>query len=83
MDNRERRLRERAQVLREHRATIDRLAKQAAMEVESKYKAQYGENWREALSYEQAANLERSILNEKNNLSAMIEEHILVLKSAR
>lgn len=83
MNNRERRLRERAQVLREHRATIDRLAKQAAMEVEAKYRAQYGENWRETLSYEQTASLERSILNEKNNLSAMIEEHILVLKSAR
>mgnify|MGYP003307798053 CR=1 FL=1 len=83
MDSRERKLRERAQILREHRATIDRLAKEAAMEVEAKYRAQYGDNWREALSYEQAYVLERNILNEKNNMSSMIEEHYLFLKSSR
>lgn len=78
---RERRLRERSQVLREHRAEIDRLARQASADIENKYKEMYGENWREALSYENASNIEKRMYAEKLQASTMIEEHMLVLKS--
>lgn len=81
--DRERRLRERSRVLREQRAAIDKLAQQASFQIEEKYKRMYGENWKQALSAEQVAEIERMMMEEKLASSSMAEQHMLLLKSNR
>ena len=80
---RERRLRERSRVLREQRTAIDRLAQQASFQIEEKYKRIYGENWKQALSSDQVAEIERMMMAEKYASSNMAEQHMLLLKSNR
>ena len=82
-NERERRLRERSRVLKEQRAIIDRLARQASNQIEEKYKRMYGDNWKEALSSDQVAQIERMMMQEKLSSSTMAEQHMLHLKSNR
>ena len=80
---RERKLRERSRVLKEQRTAIERLARQASNQIEEKYKRMYGENWKQALSNEQVAVIERMMMEEKLTSSTMAEQHMLLLKSNR
>ena len=81
MSSRERRLREKTQILRECRGVINRLTNQAYNEIEKKYETMYGENWRQNLSVDRASVIEATILGEKNLANDRIEELIFGLKS--
>lgn len=79
----EREYRERARILREHRAAIDALAKQASAEVEKKYANMYGPNWRQNLTSEQINYIETSVRTEKIQAQARIEEVMFGLKNTQ
>lgn len=80
--DRARRLREKAQILREYSSAINQLTEASANNIEKKYEALYGENWRTTLPFDKVSMIEESIRIEKINAVSLIEEQVFMLKSS-